>query len=154
MEKPNAVLRRLDVLVGKWEMQASYRGQQLQGQAWTTFEWFAGHFLRQHSDVELGESAPADWQADAPFPVTTIMGLDDTAGEFTALYGDGRGVYRVYQMSFDDGVWKMWRNAPGFNQRFTGVLSDSGDAIDGRWEMSQDGTNWGPDLHVTYEKVS
>lgn len=33
------------------------------------------------------------------------------AKQFIQLYADTRGVYRVYQMSFQNGVWKVWRNA-------------------------------------------
>lgn len=60
------------------------------------------------------------------------MGLDDSRGQFTQLYADARGVYRVYQNSFQDGFWKVWRDAPpGFSQRFTGTFSDDGNMIVG-----------------------
>jgi len=57
----------------------------------------------------------------------------------------------VYEMSFNDGVWKVWREAPGFSQRFTGVLS--GDVITGPWEFSEDGSTWRHDFDLTYTKV-
>jgi hypothetical protein len=34
-------------------------------------------------------------------------------------------------------VWKMWRDAPGFNQRYIGRISDDGKAITGQWEMTR-----------------
>jgi hypothetical protein len=68
------------------------------------------------------------------------------------LYADARGVHRVYRMTFADGVWTMWRAAPGFNQRFTGTLSADGTTVDGRWEMSGDGENWILDFGLTYTR--
>jgi hypothetical protein len=37
-------------------------------------------------------------------------------------------------MSLNDGVWKLWREASGFWQRYTGVFSDDGRTIKGAWE--------------------
>jgi hypothetical protein len=67
-------------------------------------------------------------------------------------YFDSRGVFRVYDMSIDDRVWRLWRNAPGFSQRFTGALADDGDTIEGRWELCQDDLNWENDLEITYRR--
>ena len=69
------------------------------------------------------------------------------------LYFDSRGVSRVYQMSLSDGVWKMWREAPGFSQRFMGTWSSDGRTIRGRWEESGDGSHWEHDFDLTYTKV-
>ncbi len=70
------------------------------------------------------------------------------------LYSDARGVSRVLQMSLSNGVWKMWRNAPGFLQRFTGSFSNNGNTITGYWEKSGDGSNWERDFDLTYTKIS
>jgi len=70
------------------------------------------------------------------------------------LCADARGVCRVYQMSLEDGVWKIWGQAgPGFYQRFEGSFSDDGTRITARWEGSKDGKSWTPDFSVTYTKV-
>jgi hypothetical protein len=47
----------------------------------------------------------------------------------------------------------LWRDAPGFFQRFTGTFSDDGTRITGRCEASEDGSTWEPDFDVTYTKV-
>jgi len=39
---------------------------------------------------------------------------------------DARSVSRVYEMSFSEGVWKMWREAPGFWQRYESTVSKNG----------------------------
>jgi hypothetical protein len=66
-------------------------------------------------------------------------------------YFDSRGVSRTYQVSFEDGIWKMWRDHPGFSQRARGVFEDDGGTI--RWlsELQEDGP-WKPDLEVTYRR--
>jgi hypothetical protein len=64
----------------------------------------------------------------------------------TQHYYDSRGVARVYEMSLADGAWKLWREAPGFCQRFSGVLSDDGTRIDGAWQKSDDGAEWTHDF--------
>jgi hypothetical protein len=54
----------------------------------------------------------------------------------------------VYQMSFSEGVWELWREAPGFWQRFSGPLSDDGSSI-----KSPDGSSWDHDLDLVYTRV-
>jgi hypothetical protein len=56
-------------------------------------------------------------------------------------------------MSLSDGVWKLWRDAAGFSQRFEGMFSDDGKTISGRWEKSADGMQWEHDFDLTYTKV-
>jgi len=68
------------------------------------------------------------------------------------LYGDARGVFRVYQTSLVDGVWKVWREAPGFLQRFTGTFSDDNTPITARWEKSDDDSKWEYDFDLTDTK--
>ena len=83
-----------------------------------------------------------------------IIGVADEPGIFSQHYYDSRGVARVYQMSLDGGIWKLWREAPGFWQRFTGAISGDGSAIKGAWEASADGREWKHDFGLDYVKVS
>ena len=62
-------------------------------------------------------------------------------------------VARVYEMSFSDGLWRLWRDSPGFSQRFTGTFSDDAITIAGRWERSSDGSMWEHDFDLTYTRV-
>jgi hypothetical protein len=101
--EPKSALRQLDALVGEWEIQAPLEAQPL-GRARATFEWLEGAFLIQHADEEPApSSAPPEWIANSPMPVTTIIGLDDSSETFTQLYADARGVYRMYQMRLSGG---------------------------------------------------
>ena len=69
---------------------------------------------------------------------TWLIGRDEDSSDYNILYIDDRRVSRVYQMSFANGVWKIWRNAPKFSQRFTGTINKDGTAIKAAWEDSID----------------
>jgi hypothetical protein len=113
----------------------------------TTFEWLDGrYFLTQRFVTSLREAPDG----------LAIIGVGDGAGagEFTQHYYDSRGVARVYQMSLADGAWKLWRAAPGFWQRYAGVLSADGAMIEGAWETSPDGRDWQHDFGLNYHRMS
>lgn len=147
-------LRRLEAFVGEWALEAVIEGKAVAGGR-TVFEWSeGGAFLVQHAEAgDTPPDIPPEWIANSPFPVTTMFGLDDTSETFTQLYADARGVYRVYQMTFVDGVWTVWREAPGFHQRYIGRFSEDGTTIAGAWEKSPDGKTWEKDFDSTYRKV-
>ncbi len=153
MAERHPALARLDVLVGRWTVRPKVPGL---GTAWTEFAWQEnGAYLHQVSDVDtIPDTAPKQWRDNAPFPMTAVIGLDDSADEFTMLYADARGVHRVYRMTLADGVWRMWRSAPGFNQRFTGTVGADGRTVDARWELSTDDVTWSLDFEVTYVRES
>ncbi|MBM0256319.1 hypothetical protein [Micromonospora sp. 4G55] len=145
-------LARLDALVGRWAVQLEVEGL---GAAWCEFTWQdGGAYLRQVADIDpVPATAPAAWRENLPFPTTAVIGLDDTTDELTMLYADARGVHRVYRMTFVDGVWRQWRDAPGFRQRFVGTVSPDGDRIAARWEISRDDVTWDLDFELTYVRA-
>jgi len=149
-----AALRPLEPLIGEWTMHPRIAGQPT-GLGRTTFAWAAeGAFLTQHADSEPSEvEVPAEWLANSPFPTVAIVGVDDDSGEFSMLYADARDVSRVYRMTLTDGVWTVWRETPGFHQRYIGRFSADGTSITGGWESSQDGASWSPDFELDYRKV-
>ncbi|HEY3086355.1 MAG TPA: hypothetical protein VGK28_12965 [Candidatus Dormibacteraeota bacterium] len=103
-----------------------------------------GKFMRIHSVEE-----------DQRFPESLmIIGADEASDYCTVLYYDSRGVYRVYRTRLAGGEWTIWRDAPGFNQRYIGKLSEDGRSITGRWEMSEDGKSWKVDFDLNYTKVA
>jgi hypothetical protein len=118
-ERP-AALDRLEALIGQWEVEARFdagffgpgspavsdRGGR------TTFEWLEGKSFLIQRWVSEHPAAPSG---------IAIIGPGEHPETFTQHYYDSRGVTRVYQMSLDGGVWKIWREAPGFWQRYTGV---------------------------------
>ncbi|MFI6182570.1 hypothetical protein ACIA8R_44075 [Nonomuraea sp. NPDC051191] len=151
MDGRNPALARFDALTGRWALQAKVPGL---GAARSEFTWLeGGAYLRQHTESgPVPDTAPLEWRRNSPFPATSLIGLDDATGECAMLYADVRGVHRVYRTTLDGGVWRVWRDAPGFNQRFTGEICDGGDLIEGRWEMSEDGLAWCLDFELTYTR--
>ena len=148
---PHPVLGHLAALVGEWETEATHQdlpGAVIRGRA--TFAW-------------LGEGVFLIWRAHYDHPdipdSIAIMGCDDTGdlrhlgGGCTLHYFDQRGVTRLYHLGAEAGVWRYWREAPGFSQRFTGTLSADGRSIDGIGELCRDGVAWERDLPITYKRV-
>lgn len=71
----------------------------------------------------------------------TVPTATDTS-QLRMHYFNSRGVFRVYEVSIDDASWRLWRDAPGFSQRFTGQLADRGNTIAGRWQLCRDDLHW------------
>jgi hypothetical protein len=148
MDQPTAheTLRKLDVLVGEWTLEAAWPdGERWPGSGRAVFEWHdSGAHLVERSTVELPE---------APDGIS-IMGCDAANGTYVQLYSDERGVCRVYEMSIDDAEWKLWRTGAPFPQRFFGTISEDGNTIVGRWEKAEDGTTYTTDFFLTYRRVA
>jgi hypothetical protein len=143
-------LERLDALVGTWSMEATFADAPPSGPiGHTVFEWLpGGQFLVQRWDVP---------HPDAPDGIAVIGPTADTEA-YTQHYFDARGVARLYEMTLDASVWTLVRDAPDFSpldfsQRFTGTLSRDGGVIDGRWELSGDGSLWTHDFDLMYRRV-
>ena len=82
-----------------------------------------------------------------------VIGPDEEAETYRMLYYDSRGVSRIYRMTFSGGIWTLWRDFPGFSQRFHGTFSPDGNVITAYWEKSTDGSSWERDFDLTYIKV-
>lgn len=137
-------LEPLDALVGTWSVEFRHVALPDPVPGRKTFEWLeGGHFLIERSRMEHPE---------VPDHIG-IIGADDLGEELAEHYFDSRGVSRIYRMSLKDGIWKIWRDAPGFSQRFTGRFSDDGKTIEVLGELSRDGVRWERDFEQTYTKV-
>ncbi len=143
--KPNPALKDLEVLPGDWEMELSNAAFLPSPSATVkrpmSFEWLeAGAFLL----MRMGDKPPN------PSDAVWLISRDDSSGDYRVFYYDARTVSRVYEMSFSENVWKIWRESPGFWQRYEGKLSTDGNTIAGHWEKSSDGATWEHDFDVTY----
>ena len=141
----NPTLKNLDILVGEWELLG-------------TWPQDTSAVLRGHASIQWVEGGAFllyQWQIDQPeFPnATAMIGPDDVAGTYSMLYFDSRGVSRIYEMSFNEGIWKLWRNWPGFSQRFTGRFSEGQNRIMSQWEKSTNGLEWEHDFDLVYKRV-
>ena len=143
-------LRRLEPFLGSWSLEAvvpnapptDVRGQ-------VTFEWLpGGGFLVER------------WQV--PFPAApdglAVIGYHPDRGAYLQHYFDARGVARVYEMGFTDGVWTLSRSQADFSpldfrQRWTGTFSPDGNTITGRWEICHHGATWQHDFDLRYQRL-
>ena len=136
-------------LVGTWEFEPFVDRRSL-GTGRTTFEWIeGGAFLIEQSVAEWTDPG---WVANAPKATQSVIGFDDTTLEVTRLYADDRGVTRIYRGTLTDDRWLMERAVPDFHQRFVGEFRDDGRTLEGRWELSPDGTAWELDFPITYRR--
>ncbi len=141
--QPTGSLKQFDILIGQWEMVGTHPGFPAPVQGQSTFEWLVeGALLIWRFN----------WEPGGPPNAISVIGHDDAGKACTMLYSDERGVARIYQMSLEIGVWKMWRDSPGFLQRVTAMFSADGTTITGHGERSRDGTTWEQDLDVTYTR--
>lgn len=148
LHKTNPALERLNILVGEWNVEMSsmsFHPDPVAVVHWrTSIEWLEGGvFLVQREEEISPENPHGTW----------IMGPDDAAGTYCVLHYDSRGVSRIYEMSLGNGVWKVWRNFPGFSQRFSGTFSNDGKTITASWEKSFDGSTWEHDFDLKYTRV-
>jgi hypothetical protein len=145
---------RLEPLIGEWSMAMVMPGAK-----------------RPEELPDVGARVTLEWMGDKAFVVErwtipipeapnglAVIGWDKGRGTFLQHYFDTRGVARVYEMSFDNGVWKMERTKGDFSpfefsQRFTGTFADGGKRIDGTWEIAHDHKTWEKDFDLIYTRV-
>ena len=144
----NPALKDVEFLIGKWEMELSNAA-----------------FLPKPSSTVKGDVS-FDWVEDKAFlimrmggnPSTSqgaiwLINRDESSSDYKVFYYDDRKVSRIYEMSFSDNLWKLWRQSPNFSQRFEGKISKDGNKILAKWEKSSDGQKWEHDFDVTYTRM-
>jgi hypothetical protein len=143
-------IEQLEPFIGKWTMEAEIPGAS-DVEATAVFEWvLGGTFLQERSEVA---------HPDAPNGLC-VVGLNADGDGYTQHYFDERGIARLYEMTFEDGIWELLRVKPdftplSFSQHYFGKFSDDGNSIEGRWETSSDGgSTWELDFHLNYIRTS
>ena len=129
------------MLIGTWVTEATHPAVEAVVPGSITFEWFdGGHFVvvRSRNDHDLFPDAIG------------VIGAPETGDGLVWEYFDSRGVRRTYGVSLDNGVWRMWRVAAGFDQRFSATLGH--DAFEGLWQLAETPGDWKDDLRVTYRR--
>ena len=151
-------LTPLNRLVGTWTTEATHPampGVVVHGTV--IIEWLEGERFLMHR-------ARTD-HPDFPDALSVIGHMDhdrvdgahkeiSATGTLRMHYFDSRGVFRTCEASMDDTAWRWWRNAPGFSQRFVGVLSADGNTIAGQAQLCRDDVHWADDLKITYRRQS
>lgn len=153
-------LLRLNRLVGTWTTEATHPalpGIVVHGSA--TIDWLEGErFLiyrarNDHPDFPDSISIIGHTEQDRVERGARDVAPDERS-QLCMHYFDSRGVFRVYDASIDDSSWRLWRDAPGFSQRFTGTFAGAGGTIVGRWQLREDDVHWVDDLEITYRRDS
>lgn len=142
----NEALTKLEGLIGQWKLTLTdavfLESPDMEVEGSASFEWLADAFIvwRWHGGGDPAQHAHL------------VFGRSDANDRYVALYHDGRGVCRVFDMTFDDGEWTLSREDPDFHQRF--IATVAGDRIDGRWEASEDfGKTWRKDFDLIFERT-
>jgi len=138
----NPALADLAPIVGEWDMELSSAEflpdpqQTVRGRV--VFSWIEGGAL-----IAMRQGSDATW----------VIGRDEKSDEYTILYCDSRGISRVYQMTLEKRIWRIWRNNAEFSQRYEGHLSDDYKTITSHWEKSTDGgKTWNHDFDMTFTR--
>jgi hypothetical protein len=141
MTEPDPILRPFGALIGTWVTEATHPQAGAVVPGTITFEWLeGGHFILQRSRNE-----------HELFPdAISVIGAPEAGGGPVMEYFDSRGVRRTYGVSLDDGVLRIWRDHPGFDQRFTATVGP--DAFEGQWQPAQTPGQWQDDLKVIYRR--
>jgi hypothetical protein len=137
-------IEALAQLVGTWATEARLPGREAV-RGTTTFDWLdGGGYLIQRAAMD-----------DPVFPrCVMVIGPAAGGGRVVQHYFDSRGVARVYEVGFEDGVLRLWRDfvEGDFAQRYSGRLSADGARIDGVWEACRDGETWEHDFALIYTR--
>jgi hypothetical protein len=130
-------------LVGTWGTTATHPLLDGEVPGTCTWEWLAGgRFLIQRTVND---------HALVPDAIAVLGAPEHGDGdELTLEYFDSRGVRRTYGAAFEDGVLRFWRDAAGFDQRFS--ARPEATAFEGRWEVAETPGAWKDDLAVRYRR--
>lgn len=143
--KEKHALSPLSILIGKWNVTMTHVAIPTPLSWQDSFDWVEDTFIIWH------------WEGKNEVPKATfIIGRNENKSDniYTTLYYDSRGISRILEMSFENGIWKFWRNGSDFSQRFEGKVSEDGNTITGKGEMSHDGGDtWEHDFSITYTRV-
>jgi hypothetical protein len=141
MTDRDPALEPFDALIGTWGTDATHPLVDAVVPGSVTFEWLeGGRFIIQRSRNDH-ESFP-----DA----ISVIGAPEAGDGLVMEYFDSRGVRRTYGVSLDDGVLRIWRDAPGFDQRFSATLGQ--DDFEGQWQLAEAPGDWRDDLKVIYRR--
>jgi hypothetical protein len=140
--KNNPSLVGIAPIVGDWNMELSnapfLSDSQQNLPSHVSFSWIESSGL-----IAMRQGKDATW----------VIGRDEENSKYTILYYDKRGVSRVYEMSFENNIWKIWRNNPDFSQRYEAHISKDFNTITATWEKSSDyGKIWEHDFDMKFTR--
>src|SRR5262245_49415451 len=149
----NVVGKPLDALqpfIGEWSVEGRHvalPNALIRGRS--VFEWWGDRTFLMHRST-FGHP-------DFPDSISLIGATRPDDG-LAQHYFDTRGVHRVYEMTFDRGVWTLDRKAVGpkdFDQRMHATFSADGNTITAEFKARDSVTHeMRHDFSVTYGRVT
>lgn len=120
---PDPALRRLDALVGSWEMSGhtlGAAGDNISG--WAKFEWLpGGFFLKQTGEIHFN---------GALVQSTEIIGYDPASGTFESrVFSNLSGDIVTYHWDVQGDTVTHWEDT----SKYTGTLGADGRTLTGGW---------------------
>jgi len=136
-------LEAFDALIGTWATRATHPMIDVVVPGSIEYEWLeGGRFLIQRTSNE-----------HELFPdAISVIGAPEDGDGLVMEYFDSRGVRRTYGISLEDGILRTWRDALGFDQRFSATLAR--DEFEGQWQVAETPGEWKDDLKVRYRRSS
>jgi hypothetical protein len=143
---PRAKLEPFQALIGEWTIEMTppmVEDAVVRGHA--TYEWLeGGRFLIQRAINE---------HPDFPDSLC-VIGVMEGENDLSMQYFDLRGVHRVYAIGLDGRELTLVRDAPGFAQRASAMLSNDGSTLAGVWQLNEDDQGYRDDLALTHRRAS
>ena len=122
--KPNPELKKLDKLVGIWNVCGEVCGQ-------VSYSWMeGGFFLVQYVDLDGAKGLE-------------FIGYDEESGTLKSHYfdDDGKVLEYTYMVGETDHIISI--DMPHIKGKFNGKYSNNGNTITGDWHWKQDGEELG-----------
>jgi len=143
-------LDALQPLIGEWSVEGrhvAFPTTVIRGRS--VFEWWGDRVFLMH---RRSYDHP-----DFPDSVS-VIGATRPDGGLAEHYFDTRGVHRLFDTTFEGGVWTASRNAVGasdFDQRTTATLSPDGNTITARSDRTEPGAHEMKfDMSVIYTRMA
>jgi hypothetical protein len=135
-------LESFEAMIGTWDTEAVHpamEGVVVPGTV--TLEWLeGGKFIVQRSRNE-----------HELFPdAICVIGPSETGDQLLMEYFDSRGVRRTYEIAIEDGVLRIWRDHPGFDQRMQATLAPDG--FEAQYQLARAPGEWEDDLKTVYRR--
>jgi hypothetical protein len=143
MTDRDPALAPYEALIGSWATEATHPRFDGVVPGSAAFEWLeGGRFIVQRSRNEDGPFPDAIW----------VIGPPEQGEGLVMEYFDSRGVRRTYGTSFEDGVLRIWRDQPGFDQRMSTEVGP--DEFVAQFQLAETPGEWKDDAKFVYRRVS
>jgi hypothetical protein len=134
-------LEPFEALIGTWETEATHPLYDGVVAGSVTYEWLEGGrfiVLRSRTEHELFPDA------------ICVIGPPEEGDGLLMEYFDSRGVRRTYGTSLENGVLRVWRDHPGFDQRMAAEIGR--DEFVAQYQLAEAPGEWKDDLRTVYRR--